>query len=111
VRRLGVDFERPAAFDLDAYLADSWTVYRGPRAVAVVLRFAPSLAPLIEHGRHHAGETVTRLADGWLEYRVRLNHLDEIARWVVGFGGGCTVVKPVELRRRVEALGRSTDRK
>lgn len=105
LRPTGLGFV-PAAFDLDRYLAEAWSVVRGRGRWEVVLRFEPELAPLIEAGRHHDDEEVRRLEDGGLEYRVTLSHLDEIARWVVGFGGRCRVVGPAELRERVVGLAR-----
>jgi predicted DNA-binding transcriptional regulator YafY len=103
VRELGSTFE-PTPFDLDAYLESCWGVFHGETSWEVLLRFAPELAPLLEHARHHAGERVERLPSGELEYRVRVSHLDEIARWVVGFGGRCVVVEPEELRGRVRGI-------
>jgi predicted DNA-binding transcriptional regulator YafY len=59
---------------------------------------------LIESARHHRSERLERLTGGTLEYRARVSHLDEIARWVVGFGGRCRVVEPEALRQRVIEL-------
>lgn len=105
VRATGTGFERPGGFDLDAYLEHCWGVFHGDRPQEVVLRFATELAPLLEHARHHEGEKVERLASGEVEYRVRVAHLDEVARWVVGFGGRCVVVEPEELKGRVKEIG------
>ena len=97
----GSRFEPPAGFALDAFLAGSWEVFRGDESYDVVVRFSPALAPLVLHGYHHPGEQVTPLQDGSAEYRVTLSHLDEIARWVVGFAGGAVAVEPAELVARV----------
>lgn len=99
-------FRPPAGFSLDDFLADTWTIYRGRGSHEVVLRFDPELAPLVEAARHHRSEQVQSVVGGELEYRVRVSHLDEIARWIVGFGGRCRVVKPEALRRKVVELGR-----
>ena len=50
------------------------------------------------------GNLWVRMRDGSIEYRVKLSCLDEIARWVIGFGGKAKVVKPAELRRQVLGL-------
>jgi len=97
-------FERPREFNLDDYLRDSWGVFRGEKAFHVVIRFDPDLAPLIENAHHHEGEEIKRLADGRIEYRARVSHLDEIARWVVGFGGKAVVVEPEALSERVRSI-------
>jgi predicted DNA-binding transcriptional regulator YafY len=94
----------PANFDLETYLRDTWGIWRGDQLWAITLEFAASLAPLLEHAHHHNGETVTTREDGSVLYQVNLSHLEEIARWVVGFGGRCRVVAPAELRARVREI-------
>lgn len=104
LRNLPTRFILPADFDLDRYLEHAWSVIRGRRLHEAVVHFDPSLAPLLEHARHHAGERVGRAAGGGVEYRVKVSHLDELARWIVGFGGRARVEAPEELRARVVEL-------
>jgi predicted DNA-binding transcriptional regulator YafY len=111
VRTLPDTFEPPAGFDLDAYLAHAWGVFRGERPFEVALRFDAALAPLLAHARHHEGEALTHLSSGELEYRVTVSHLDEIARWVLGFGGACRVLAPEGLRSRVCELAEGVVRR
>lgn len=92
-------FAVPAGFDLDAFLEHAWQVFVGPDEHEVVLRFDKSLAPLIENAVHHPGETKRRLKDGTIEYRAVVSALDELARWIVGFGGQARVVAPAELTK------------
>jgi predicted DNA-binding transcriptional regulator YafY len=99
-------FTPPGDFDLDTYLRDAWRVFVGRERHDIVLRFAPRLAPLILNAEHHAGEEKKELRDGSVEYRVSLSSLEEIARWVVGFGGGVEVVRPQDLGASVRQLGR-----
>ncbi len=109
-KRLDGAFE-PAAFDLDAFLQETWGVYRGRTLHEVVIHFDASLAPLIQHGAHHPEERITPLQNGSLEYRVTISHLDEIARWIVGFAGEAQAVEPLALVERVAAIaGRAYDR-
>jgi predicted DNA-binding transcriptional regulator YafY len=97
-------FKVPVDFDVERFLADAWNVFVGPERFEVRLRFAPSLAPLIDNASHHPGERKTRRADGSVDYTVTVAHLDEIARWIVGFGGDCRVLGPVQLKSRVREL-------
>ena len=109
-RRLDGAFERPA-FDLDAFLLQTWNVYRGRTLHEIVIHFDVSLAPLIEKGAHHPDERLGRLGNGALEYRVTISHLEEIARWIVGFAGAARAVAPPALVARVaEIAGRAYDR-
>ncbi len=98
-------FDRPP-FDLDEHLEHAWAVYRGRDLHAIVIHFDAALAPLIEGGVHHPGEHVGRLRNGDLEYRVTLSHLDEIARWILGFAGRALAVEPPALVRLVAEMAR-----
>jgi predicted DNA-binding transcriptional regulator YafY len=97
-------FELPADFCLDHFLEGSWKIFTGDGRYRVHLRFDKSLAPLILNARHHPGEEVRKRRDGSVDYRVELSSLEEIARWVVGFGGKCHVVGPEVLDRSVRSL-------
>jgi predicted DNA-binding transcriptional regulator YafY len=107
VEILGETFAIPAGFDLDDYLRTSWRVFRGDREHRIVLRFEEHLGPLLLNSRHHPDETVARLDDGSIEYRVRLDSLEEIARWILGFGGAARVMAPDELVRKVRRMARA----
>ena len=95
----------PPDFDLDAHLRHTWGVYRGRELHEVTIHFDAALAPLLEAGAHHPGERIERLGNGGLAYRVTLSHLDEIARWIVSFGGQARALAPPALVRLVADLG------
>ncbi|MGH9380762.1 MAG: helix-turn-helix transcriptional regulator [Thermoanaerobaculia bacterium] len=101
IRLLTVRFRIPASLSLDRYLQDTWSDRRGERTHEVILRFDAELAPLMESTQHHAGEEIRPLDNGELEYRVHVSYLDEIARWIVGFGGRCRVAEPEVLQGMV----------
>ena len=96
----------PADFSLDDFLEHSWKIFTGDGHYEVHLRFDKSLAPLILNARHHPGEEVSKRRDGSVDYKVELSSLEEIARWVVGFGGKCRVVGPMALNQQIESLAR-----
>ena len=98
--------DRPDDQQLDKALSRSWSIYQGDALFEIVIRVDPEIAPLIEHARHHAGETCESLESGELEYRVQLAHLDEIARWILGFGGRARAIAPEQLRERVRELAK-----
>jgi predicted DNA-binding transcriptional regulator YafY len=100
----GGTFTMPPDFDLNRVLRTAWSIYRGETLHEVVIHFDASLAPLIGNARHHEDERVSRLPGGDLEYRVSLSHLEEIARWIVTFGGKARAIAPEELIARVREL-------
>lgn len=101
---IGGSFERPLDFDIDRWFGASWGVESSCDTVDVHVAFDASVAPLIEHGRHHPHERKECRADGGLDYYVHVGPLDEIARWVAGFGGAAVAITPQELVDRVRAI-------
>lgn len=97
-------FKVPGDFDVERFLADAWSVFVGPERHEVQLRFDAALARLVDNATFHPGETKTHRDDGGIDYTVTVANLDEIARWIVGFGGACRVRGPVELKARVRQL-------
>lgn len=103
VLEIGAAFERPA-FEASQWFANAWGAFRADEAEEVVIVFEEQIAPLIAHAQHHPTEEKRRLPDGRLEYRVRIAPLDEIARWIAGFGGNAVAIAPEELVTRVRSL-------
>ena len=93
-------------FDVSEFLQHTWSVYRGRQLHHIVVHFDAALAPLLEQGMHHPDERIETLENGAREYRVSLSHLDEVARWIVGFGGAARAVEPPALVARVGAIAR-----
>lgn len=100
---IGTSFARPDDFDVNQWLARRWGIFDGDPVEAVVV-FDTVVAPLIEHGLHHPGESKRRLEDGRIEYRVGISSLEELARWITGFGGKAIAVAPPALIARVREI-------
>lgn len=107
IRRRQESYEIPSDFDLERFLEDAWSLVVGDRRWEIELRFDGSVGPLLLNARHHPGERVEELEDGTIRYRVTLSSLEEIAGWVLTFGGRCRIVKPAELLKRVRETARS----
>ena len=87
----------PPDFDLAEFLKHSWGIYHGRTVYDVVIHFDAALAALLEESTHHPDQQIVRLGNGDLEYRVSLSHLEEVARWIVGFAGAARAVEPPAL--------------
>ena len=101
---IGSGFVKPEDFDPERWFVNSWGVAAGEEPREVVIVFEESVAPLIENAQHHPNERKRRLEDGAIEYRVDVGPLDEIARWIVGFGGAARVIAPEALVARVHEI-------
>lgn len=85
------------------YFEDSWGIFRG-EPIAVEILFTGRAARIVRLGRHHPKEKVTIQKDGRVKYAVTVNGHQEIARWIMGFGGEARVLKPASLIKRIRQL-------
>lgn len=101
LRRLDLHSDVPEEFDLRAYFGDAWAVFRGKRSYDVELRFLPQAAPLVQETTWHHTQRTRRNDDGSVTLEFRVDGLEEIVWWVLGWSGTVEVVRPLELREMV----------
>lgn len=90
-------------FDLDKELSGSLGVFKGKDDHTVVVEFDAWGADDVRGRRWHSSQQLEELPHGRLRVTLRLNSLEEVERWVLGFGKHATVVGPEELKRRLFA--------
>jgi predicted DNA-binding transcriptional regulator YafY len=95
-------FVVPENFDFDAYTASSFGVVADP-AVPVHIRFSADWATYVEERQWHGSQTAERLQDGRLDLRMEVGATQELANWILSFGGGAEVLEPASLREEVLA--------
>ena len=102
-RLTGTRFSVSKKFDLNEYLRHSFSLFKGPEAddYEVVVEFDAWAADEVRGRRWHQSQEVTELAKGMLRVRLRLNNIEEVEKWVMGFGEHATVVRPNALRERL----------
>jgi proteasome accessory factor B len=105
-RLTGLTFPRPERFSLEKRLRDSFGVHSGQGEYGVVIRFTPRAADYVREKKWHASQTLRELKNGGVELTLKLSSLVEIERWVLGWGGDATVVKPPELQAAVREAAR-----
>ena len=107
VERTPLHFTVPKDFSLDAAFEGAWYVFGGePQEIGV--RFSPPVARLVRERVPHPGQRIQTLKGGWIFYRASVRNLDEVAWWLVQYGGEAVVSYPVELRDKVLGLAAST---
>jgi predicted DNA-binding transcriptional regulator YafY len=107
LRMLDLDAAVPSDFDLHAYFGNAWAVMRRGREYDVRIRFAPAAAVQVSETKWHHTQKVTRHGDGSVTLVFRVDGLDEILWWLLGWSGFATVIEPVELKQRyIEQLRR-----
>ncbi|MCB2201464.1 YafY family transcriptional regulator [bacterium] len=96
----GNSFRRKPDIDPQRYFEGSWALHSGdPKAVEVALHGAA--ARVVRLARHHANESIETIGPDEVIYRVTVRGLDEIARWILGFGSDAEVLAPKELREQI----------
>jgi len=93
----------PDDFGLKAYFGNAWCVHRGEPTYDVELRFSPSAASIVRETNWHPTQVAHPQEDGGVILTFRVDGLDEIVHWVLGWTGRVAVVQPDELRQRVVA--------
>lgn len=80
--------------DLDKELGGVW-VFKGSEDYEVVVEFD------VRGRLWHASQELIEHQKGVLTVKMRLNSLEEIERWILGFGDHAEVIGPSELKKRV----------
>jgi predicted DNA-binding transcriptional regulator YafY len=107
LRRLDLRSDVPEEFDLRAYFGDAWAVFRGERSYEVEVHFTPEAAPLVTETTWHHTQQTRRNDDGSVTLSFRVDGLEEIVWWVLGWSGRVEVVRPPELREMITERLRS----
>jgi len=89
----------PMPFDIRDYLDDAWGIIPGREKHDIVIRFTPRVARNVAELQWHHSQQIEFDADGSCIMRVRVNGLDEIKWWIIGYGDQAEVLEPPELPR------------
>lgn len=104
LRAIDRDAKVPGDFDLRAYFANAWAVYRGDRSYEVELWFTPEAAGIVTETVWHHTQRVRHRTDGVVVVEFTVDGLTEIANWILSWTGRCKIIKPVELRTMIAAI-------
>ena len=88
----------PADFDLGGYLGNAWSVFRGEETHDIELLFHQDAARIVAETTWHHTQQIHRHPDGTATVTFRVDGLDEIIWWLLGWAGFVTVVRPERLR-------------
>ena len=91
----------PEVFDLRGYFGDAWAVYRGGVTYDVEVRFVPGAAFLVTETTWHHTQQAEIHEDGAVTLTFRVDGLEEIVWWVLGWSGRAVVVRPPKLREMI----------
>src|SRR5262249_52735816 len=101
LRSLALPATIPEDFDVTAYFGNARAVNRGDQSHEVAIHFPRDAADLVTETTWHHTQKVQRHRDGDVTLGFRVDGLNEIVHWVLGWSGRATVVRPPELRELV----------
>jgi len=104
---LSKKFEKPADFSPEKHFGRSFGAFVGKGDHKVVVRFRREAVNRIKERIWHDTLETKDLAGGGLEFTLRLDSLEEIERWILGWGPAAEVVEPKELRDSVMAKAKA----
>lgn len=106
-------FERDPNFDAKVYLNKRFQNEGGDRVYPVVIWFDAPSARFIRERQWHSTQMIEEQADHSLILRMVIEGLNDLKRWVLGYGKGARVLEPPELvalvRGEVEGMGQLYD--
>jgi predicted DNA-binding transcriptional regulator YafY len=93
-------YQLPLGFDVEAYVQDALVVMRG-RQIAVELLFDRATAAWTRDRIWHPSQQFAPLKGGRLRMTIRVADTRELLGWILSFGRGVRVVRPLTLRDRI----------
>jgi proteasome accessory factor B len=88
-------------FDLAEYLGRAWSMIPEGQIHNIKLRFLPKVAHNVSEVNWHATQKVTRKEDGSAILEFRVDGLNEIFWWILGYGDQVQILAPKKLRQKV----------
>jgi len=106
VKLTKVRFTRPQDFSIETYLGSSFGIIAGEGDHKIKVRFDAFASQLVRERFWHSSQTITEKRDGTVELQLRLGSLEEVERWILGWGEHAEVLSPTALRRRIAAVAK-----
>jgi len=104
----GTKFKRPIGFDPVKHLGTSFGVWTGKGETIVELEISAEGSHHVTERHWHDTQHVTSLPGGAVKVTFALSDLNDVTRWILGFGGDIEVLKPAELRAVIAAEGKKS---
>ncbi len=98
LRMLDANAQVPKDFDLKGYFGNAWAVFRGERSYDVEILFSKDTAATVTESIWHHTQKARTNKDGSITLTFRVDGLNEIVRWVLGWGSRARVIQPPDLR-------------
>lgn len=88
-------------FDVDEYLGRAWCLIPEGKLYDIKLLFSPMVAKNVAEVQWHSTQFVNWNSDGSAVLNFRIDGINEISWWVLGYGDQVQVLAPTALRAKV----------
>ncbi|MCK4913516.1 MAG: WYL domain-containing transcriptional regulator [Planctomycetes bacterium] len=88
-------------FDIYDYLGKCWSMIPEGKIYNIKLRFMPKVVNNVAEVQWHSTQEVTLNQDGSATIEFRVDGLEEIAWWILGYGDQVQVLAPKALRKKI----------
>jgi predicted DNA-binding transcriptional regulator YafY len=104
VQPTGERFKKPEQQKIDEIFKHSFLTWTGDEKHTVRLRLSKQVAPRLKSRQLISFETIAENKDGSVDVEGVVNSLDEIAGWIVSFGGNVEALSPFSLKEKTRRL-------
>ncbi len=102
IRLLDTPFERDPTFDAREYLSQIFQAEVGDNPCEVVIDFDAQTTPFVKERQWHSSQEIELHSDGSMTLRLTVTGLNEIKRWLLGYGSGAIARHPPELVKMLQ---------
>lgn len=106
-------FEPDPSFDWKKYSKNAFQVEKGDCLYEVTIMFSAKSAPFIREREWHSSQKIDEHSDGSLTLHLEVGGLQEVKRWVLGYGKEALAKSPPELvkllRGETEVMARQNE--
>lgn len=88
-------------FDVRRSFDHSFMLWQGNDRIAVEIAFSNNVAPMIADTIWTDDQLISHCGDGSIVFRATVNSIEEIADWILSWGGDAKVLQPAELQAYV----------
>jgi predicted DNA-binding transcriptional regulator YafY len=99
-------FDGNDSFDLAEHLGCAWSMMPEGKIYHVRLRFSPNIAKKVTAVNWHKSQQAARNSDGSATVDFRVDGLNEIKWWILGYGNQVEVLSPAVLRKNIAEIAK-----
>lgn len=97
IKKTGRKCSQHGDFSVENHLRNSFGIYSGDSAFQISLKVDKSVADYFRERKWHSSQINKELSGGHLKVHYVLNSLEEIQRWILGWGGAVQALAPKQL--------------